>query len=88
MPYYVYIIESEEDHRYYYGQTKDLEKRLTEHNLGKSAYTRKYTPWKLYACKITTSRSEAMKYERMLKNIHSREKVLKFIRLHDFEISE
>ncbi|MCD4683955.1 MAG: GIY-YIG nuclease family protein [Bacteroidales bacterium] len=87
MLYFVYILKSEQDKRFYYGQTQDLDKRVEEHNSGKSSYTNKYIPWKLFAYKSFDSRSEAMKYERMLKNLHSKEKVLAFIFRHNFIIS-
>ncbi len=86
MPYFVYILKSEIDNRFYYGQTQDLDKRVEEHNSGKSSYTKKYVLWKLFAHKSFDSRSEAIKYEKMLKNLHSKEKVLAFVLRHNFII--
>jgi len=42
MDYYVYILQSRKDLRFYKGQTNNLQKRFHEHNQGKSNYTRKY----------------------------------------------
>ena len=47
MQYFVYILESEIDGRLYKGQTSDLDKRLQEHNSGKTKSTKGYIPWKL-----------------------------------------
>ena len=84
MLFYTYIIESEKDGRYYFGQTQDLNKRLEYHNTGKSKYTKPYLPWKRIAYHILDSRTEAMRYEKMLKNLHSRDKVIEFIKRHEF----
>ncbi len=44
--YWVYIIKSKSYNQLYIGYTKDLTKRLKEHNSGKSLATKKYIPWK------------------------------------------
>ena len=85
MKYYVYIIESEVDGRYYYGQSSDPEKRLHEHNTGRSGYTSKYVPWNLKALKEFPTRSLALKTERMLKNLHSKQRVEDFVVRHGFQ---
>ena len=88
MGYFVYILQSQKDSRFYYGQTQNLEKRLLRHNQGKSSYTKKYLPWKLFAYKPCDSRSEAMKYEKMLKNLHSENKMREFINRHQFVVPD
>lgn len=46
--WFVYILQSELDKRYYYGYTeRDPLERLKEHNDGKSLYTKKFRPWKI-----------------------------------------
>ncbi len=87
MPYFVYILISEKDQRFYFGQTQDLDKRIDYHNSGKSTYTKKFIPWNLFAYKTVDSRKEAIKFEKMLKNIHSQEKVLAFIIRYKFTTS-
>ena len=47
MEYFVYILESEIDGRLYKGQTRDIDKRIKEHNSGKTKSTKGYKPWKL-----------------------------------------
>ena len=47
MPFYVYIIQSEQDNSYYKGFSEDVFQRLIHHNEGDSTYTRNKRPWKL-----------------------------------------
>ena len=45
---YVYLLESENfADQSYVGVTSDLQRRLSEHNAGKSPHTSKYAPWRL-----------------------------------------
>ena len=66
--FYVYIIQSLADNSYYIGFTKDTVKRLSEHNCGKSTYTRKKIPWNLVYTEKYESKSEAIKREKFLKS--------------------
>jgi len=59
MDYYVYILQSQKDLRFYKGQTNNLQKRFHEHNQGKSNYTRKYVPWELFAHKVCDTLTDA-----------------------------
>jgi len=45
--YYIYILKSLKSKTLYYGYTTDLNKRIKEHNEGKTKYTKGHTPWKL-----------------------------------------
>ncbi|MEE9194341.1 MAG: GIY-YIG nuclease family protein [Alphaproteobacteria bacterium] len=66
---FVYIIESETSPGHFYvGSTTDLERRIQEHNSGKSAHTSKYIPWKLVTYTAFLDRSKAMTFERYLKS--------------------
>ncbi len=88
MPFYTYILESEKDGRYYFGQTQDLLKRLAYHNAGRSKYTRSFIPWKIVCFKTCDTRAEAMRIEKKLKNLHSKSRVLDFINRQGFESSQ
>jgi putative endonuclease len=44
---YVYILRSQKNNRFYIGSTDNIDKRLKEHNLGKSKYTSESGPWKI-----------------------------------------
>jgi len=80
--YTVYVLRSEKCGRYYKGQTKDLDRRLREHNNGEEQSTAPYVPWKLVFSVEVASRSAALILERKLKNISSREKMGVFLEKH------
>ncbi|MDO8504090.1 MAG: GIY-YIG nuclease family protein [bacterium] len=64
---YVYILQSLVNGRYYIGSTSNLERRLTEHNLGKSKYTSFTRPFVLKFSQKFSSPTEARKVELWLK---------------------
>ena len=77
---FVYILQSEVNNRYYVGSTIDLERRLDEHNTGKSKYTRLTRPFKLVFVEKFENVIEARKLEYKLKKKKSRliiEKIIK-----------
>jgi len=45
MKYFVYAIKSQVDGRIYVGFPSDVEKRLKEHNSGKTKSTKGFCPW-------------------------------------------
>jgi putative endonuclease len=47
MEYFVYVLQSLKTARWYIGYTSDLERRITEHNSGRSNWTKNKGPWKL-----------------------------------------
>ena len=67
MKYYVYALSSEKNNRIYVGLTKDVKKRLKEHNSGKSSSTKGYRPWRLFYVEEADSLSEARLKEKKLK---------------------
>ncbi len=66
MKYYVYVLKSEEGYRYI-GQSRDVERRMSEHNEGKSDSTKHGKNWKVIHLEEYETRKEAMKRERYLK---------------------
>lgn len=64
-----YILVSEKDGSYYYGHTKDLEKRLKSHNKGKVRSTKSKRPWKIHFTEEFQTKSEAYKREMFFKSI-------------------
>lgn len=63
---FVYLLRNTKG-RFYLGWTTDIERRLNEHNEGKSFYTRSRGPWKLISFESFSSISEAKKRERAFK---------------------
>ena len=72
MPYYLYILKSQSTDFSYVGHTSNLEKRLLEHNGGKSLSTRARRPWRLVYKEEYTTRSEAVLRERYFKSVKGR----------------
>jgi len=68
----LYILKSLTNFRYYIGSTDNLTRRLTEHNNGKSPYTRLTKPFKLVFSKEYKTLKEARKTEHKLKKLKSR----------------
>ncbi|MCE7992153.1 MAG: GIY-YIG nuclease family protein [Roseivirga sp.] len=70
--FYVYILFSHSRDKYYVGSCDDLERRLADHNTGRSTYTRTGKPWELKYHEIYPSRSEARQRENEIKKKKSR----------------
>lgn len=45
--YFVYVLKSKQHKKSYVGISKDVKRRLKEHNAGKNYYTKRYKPWKV-----------------------------------------
>ncbi len=63
----VYIIYSETKMRYYVGICKDIEKRLKEHNEGRSRYTKSGIPWEVVWEEKMPSREASAVLEKKIK---------------------
>jgi len=64
---FVYVLESEVDGRLYKGHTSDIDKRIKEHNSGKTKSTKGYKPWKLVYFEKLDTREEAVLREKYFK---------------------
>ena len=67
MVFYVYIIQSEKDGKFYTGHTANLNARITRYNDGRVTSTKHRRPLKLFYFEEFNTRSEAMKREAYLK---------------------
>jgi len=65
--YITYILYSPRVKRFYTGHTEDIERRLEEHNRGKTPFSAKGMPWTLIYSKECSSRTEAIKLEKFIK---------------------
>lgn len=63
----VYVLLSEKDNKRYIGFTDDMERRLTEHNLGKVKSTKSRRLLKLIYTEQYENKSDAMKREKYFK---------------------
>ena len=67
--YWIYAISSEKTRRIYVGMSKDVTKRVREHNLGRVFSTKGYRPWRLiYKEKCGINRGDTRKKEKYLKS--------------------
>jgi len=71
--FYVYAIKSLNNNYVYIGLTSNLEKRLKEHNRGKTKSNNSYRPFKLIFSKTFSSRTDPRNAERKLKQGSGRE---------------
>lgn len=71
--YYVYVLKSKVDGRLYKGHSEDLEKRLKEHNSGKTKSTKGYRPWELVYFEEFDIKEEAITRESYFKTGIGRE---------------
>ena len=68
--YFTYILRSLKDHKFYYGSTNDLSKRLILHNGGKVRSTKGRRPLEIYYYEKFETRSEAYRRELFFKSIN------------------
>ena len=65
--YFVYILLSEKDSKRYIGCTKNLNRRIIEHNSGLVKSTKNRRPFKLIYFEEFENKSDAMKREKEIK---------------------
>jgi predicted GIY-YIG superfamily endonuclease len=66
---FVYVLRSElNPARHYVGLTADVPSRLAAHNVGESAHTAKYRPWRLAVSIEFETTNQATEFERYLKS--------------------
>ncbi len=64
---YVYVLHSQADQGFYVGSTKDLRRRIAEHNNGLNFSTKQRTPWELIYYEAHTNEADARRREKYLK---------------------
>jgi len=77
--YYVYILKSSKNNRYYIGSTRDFNKRLQEHNAGRTKGNKSYGPFYPVYREEYESLSEARKREYYIKSQKSRKYIERLI---------
>ena len=79
MPYFTYILESQMNGRYYVGSCEDVAVRLKRHNDGATPSTKPYRPWCVVWVEQHTSKTDALKREREIKRMKSRQYIERLI---------
>jgi len=77
--YYIYIIQSKVDNRLYVGLSKNINKRVKEHNFGQTKSTKGYRPWNLVYFEFVGSRIKARKREKYFKSGCGKEYIKKYL---------
>lgn len=67
MKYCVYILKSLKDQSLYIGLTSNIKKRITEHRLGISGFTKGHLPYKLIFVSMFNNKFVAARFEKYLK---------------------
>jgi len=67
LPYCTYVLYSLKDHKNYIGYTTNLEKRIEDHNAGKTTSTAPRRPLKLIFCEFYEHKLDAMRREKYFK---------------------
>ena len=87
--FYTYIIYSQSRNRYYTGYTSaTLQDRLDRHNNGMTLSTKSGIPWKFVFIKSFGNKTDAIKFENLIKRQKSREFIERLIRSDKNEIPE
>ncbi len=76
----LYILFSNKLNKYYIGSTNDIQRRLYEHNIGHSAFTRLGIPWSLVFSRQFPSLELARKEELRIKKCKSRKYIEKYMK--------
>jgi len=66
--YFTYVLVSEIDKSWYIGYSSNLEKRLIDHNSGKTITTNRKKPWKILYYEVSFNKEDAIAREKYLKS--------------------
>jgi|CXWL01.1.fsa_nt_gi putative endonuclease len=78
--YYLYVLESQKDGNRYIGMTKDLRKRLLEHQQGKSVSTAPRRPFSLIYYEACLTYTDTKQREKYMKTTEGRRFITKRLR--------
>lgn len=67
MFHFVYLLQSQKSREYYIGYTKNIKRRLKEHNLGVNFSTKSKRPWELIFFEAYLDINDAKRREKYLK---------------------
>ena len=70
--WYVYVLRSLKDGRFYTGTTSDLRNRLQEHNRGKEAGSKHMAPFELAYYEACHDKKDAFRREKYLKTTYGK----------------
>jgi putative endonuclease len=68
----VYILQSEENDRFYVGRSQNPERRVEHHNSTSTGFTSRYRPWELVFTQEFSTKEEAVEAEQLIKSRKSK----------------
>ena len=77
--YCVYILRSKKDNKHYIGYTNNLERRMQDHNRGKSISIKQRGPFDLILSEEYATRIEALRREKQIKSFKGGEAFKKLL---------
>jgi len=77
--FWMYVLQSEKNGRFYIGYSELPDRRLIEHNSGKVPSTRNFRPWKKVYSESFMTEIEAIQREKQVKAMKSRKYILTLI---------
>jgi len=77
--FYIYILQSEKNGRYYIGFTANIKDRLEHHNSGANKSTKRYRPWRLVYQETLSDKRSAWLREKQIKSYKSGQAFKKLI---------
>ena len=86
MFYFVYVLLSKKDGRFYIGSTSNIEQRLNYHNQGKNKSTINRRPLKLIFYEAFLTKQDALRRERNFKTTKGKVTIKQMLR-HAFQTS-
>ncbi len=78
--YYVYVLLSLRDYKFYIGFTSDLRRRIKEHNAGKNISTKPRLPLKLFYYEAHLSKNDAERREQYFKTTKGKSALRQMLR--------
>ena len=78
--YYVYVLLSLKDKKFYIGYTNNLKRRLNEHNSGKNISTKSRLPLKLIYYESHLSKADAARREKYFKTAKGKSTLRQMLR--------
>ena len=78
--YYVYVLLSLKDYKFYIGFTEDIKKRLADHNAGRNTSTKSRRPFELIYYEAHLSKEDALRREAYFKTTKGKSTLKQMLR--------
>lgn len=79
MSFFVYILHSSKNYKYYVGSCEDITIRLNQHNSGRNKSTHSGIPWVLMYTEQFETRANAVRRELQIKKMKSKKYIDKLV---------